>query len=67
MFDEKNRLAKAWVSAKQISNLSPSETFRMMVDMNRAMNKFCIISIKKEKPSISKKALVKELRRVYAL
>lgn len=65
IFDEKDRVAKVYIGAKQLRNKSASETFKAMLDMNDAVLEICVSTIKSEKPNISEEELLKELKKIY--
>ena len=66
IFDERKRDAKLAIEAERIRNLTPQQSLEVFFDMNSAMLKICIESIRAEAPGISEKELLKELRRIYA-
>nr|MBA4405240.1 hypothetical protein [Nanoarchaeum sp.] len=65
IFDEKDRQAKVYIGAKQVRGKTSAESFKAMLDMNDAVLKICISSIRSRKPDISEKELLKELKDIY--
>lgn len=66
-FDEKDRIAKVYIGAKQVSDKSTEERFDAMIDMNDAVLSICIDSIKNETPNLTERSLLNELRKRYWL
>ncbi len=64
IFNEKDRLAKIYIEAKQISKLTPEQTFNSMLNMIQSVINMCISSIKAKNPNISEEEMLKELNKI---
>lgn len=64
LFDEKDRLAKVYIGAIRLRNVSSKETLEAMMSMSKAVIDVCIASIKSKKPRITEKELIEELNRI---
>ena len=64
IFNEKDRLAKIYIEAKQISKLTPEQTFNAMIDLTQSVIKICLSSIKAKNPNISEEEMLKELNKI---
>ena len=67
IFDERKRDSKLYIEAERMKKLTPEESLDVFFDMNKIMLRFCIESIKAEKPRISEKELLIEIKRIYSL
>ena len=67
IFDERDRGAKAMIEAGRSKNLTPEQSLQAFFDMNSAVLKICIGSVKADDPKISEKRLLKEIKRIYSL
>lgn len=65
IFDEKDRLAKIYISPNRLRNISSEETIKAMMSMNKAMVDICVASIKSENPDITEKELIKEMNKIF--
>lgn len=65
IFDERNRLAKVFVSAKQLKNKTVEEKLAALMDLNNFVLRFSAGAIKAEKPGIKGKKLLEELRKRF--
>lgn len=66
IFDERNRDAKLLIEAGRARKMTSEQSLQAFFDMNNAMLRICIESIKAEKPRISEKNLLKEVKRAYS-
>jgi len=67
IFDEKDRRAGLYITAKRLQNVDSATTVKAMCNLNQAALKVCIASLKKENPSINDERLLQELKRIYSL
>ena len=63
-FNKRGKSQKPPTSVIQLRNRGGSESFEAMVDMIDAMLNLCISSIKSEKPGITDKDLIDQLKRI---
>ncbi len=67
IFDEHNRNTKLLIEIEKIKPLNSQQSLDIFFDMNNAILKICKESIKSQHKRISKKGLLKEIKRVYSL
>jgi hypothetical protein len=65
MFDKRDRKAKVIWQARQLKGVSPAKTLETMMDMNDAVLRLCIDSIRSRQPHIKEKELLAELEKIY--
>ena len=65
MFHKKDRKRKVIHQAAQLKHISPTKTMEAMMDMNDAVLRLCIDSLRAQHPHIKGRRLLEELRRIY--
>lgn len=66
IFKEENREAKLFIEAERVKTLTPQQSLEVFFDLNRAVLKICVESIRAENPDISEEQLLKEVKRIYS-
>ncbi|MBI4451605.1 hypothetical protein HY642_06540 [Candidatus Woesearchaeota archaeon] len=67
IFDERDRQAKVCIEGTRSASITPQEGLEVLFDLNQAMMKLCIESIRARNPNVSERELLREVKRIYAL